>query len=71
MTEHLSYIRLEETEFDYEIVMQFDAGGALLEINKKDNSSAIIYKLREFAYLLEESITQRIKEAEAKRVIDT
>jgi hypothetical protein len=57
--ERLNYMRLSETEFEYKIMMQFDGGGAMLKIDKNDNSKTIADKLRYFAELLEQSVAER------------
>lgn len=57
--EQLSYIRALETEFGYEIMMQFEGGGAKMKIDKADNSQTVAGKLRYFAELLERSVAER------------
>jgi len=52
-----NYMRLSETEHKYTIMMQFDGGGAMMNISKNDNSQIVADKLRYLAELIERSVS--------------
>ena len=58
-SEYLDYIRLQETEFEYEISIQLDGGGAALSIKKDSDSKTVAGELRYFAELIEQSVLER------------